>query len=189
MNYLCRIHASVASVASVASIRELISHIFCVKSARQKGFTLVELSVSIGLISIIAGFMLISFGWIRHNLSVLQKAGLHSTMKYVHNIMNNELLLASEIIVPPSAGANQHYNSHILYRNEKNELVVIFCDHHGYLVMYNHSLDQFRDLMPFVKNFRAWRSDQKFLEYEFNLQQGEYGYSYQNALRLMNVLP
>jgi hypothetical protein len=156
----------------------------------RKGFTLAEMSVSIGLFMIVAGFLLISLGWIRHNMSILQKAALNSTLKYVHNIMNNEILLSTEIIVPPvSAAGSTVYTSHILYRNERNELVGVFRDPHGYLVMYNHSLDQFRDLMPLTRDFRVCRHSRNLLEYEFAVQQEEYGYSYRNALRLANVLP
>lgn len=156
----------------------------------KNGFTLAEMSVSIGLFMIVAGFLLISLGWIRHNMSILQKAELNSTLKYVHNFMNNEILLSTEIIVPPvSAPTSPVYTSQILYRNERNELVGVFRDPQGYLVMYNHSLDQFRDLMPLTRDFRVCRHSRNLLEYEFAVQQEEYGYSYRNALRLVNVLP
>lgn len=101
------------------------------------GFTVVEICVYAVIFALFMGAATGVFFWAKKSLGATQKIEDLQGLRMASIHINNELSYGNRIMFPPIS--NKTY-SQILFKNDRNELVVVFRDENSRLNLLNYEL-------------------------------------------------
>lgn len=101
----------------------------------RSGFTIVEICIYAVIFAMFMGIATGVFFWAQKSLNVTQKIDDLQDLRMASIQINHELSYGNRILFPPVSGKIFHQ---ILFKNERNELMVIFRDKDSRLSLLNY---------------------------------------------------
>lgn len=111
------------------------------KSCRNRnGFSIVEICIYAIIFAMFMGAATGVFFWAQKSLDVTKKMNDLQDLRMASIQINNELSYGNRVLFPPVS--NKNYNQ-ILFKNNRNELMVFFRDENSQLKLLNY--EQFKN--------------------------------------------
>lgn len=155
-------------------------------TGRRTGFTLVEVLVAAGLLALLLAFCTRGIQYAARSLGLQERLEWATRLRNASYVLSRDLSLASEVIHP--AGVTQEFSPHLIFKNQRNEIVGIFLSPDG-LMHYNYNTDQARNLFPFAASFSCRLSQDNLLEFVLTVRKDKVEFSVRNQLSMYETLP